>query len=66
MELATAHDIKPCTALNQSTNYNHKILLQTLQRHARSVTHLYTIQKDFYVYVYHETSSNFLGLFSGT
>lgn len=66
MELATAHDIKPCTALNQSTNYNHKILLQTLQRHARSVTHLYTIQKVFYIHVYHETSLNVLGSVSGT
>lgn len=63
MELATAHDIKPCTALNQSTNYNRRILLQPLQRHIRSVTHTYKTKRFLYTCI---SLNQFLGLFSAT
>lgn len=66
MELATAHDIKPCTALNQSTNDNHKTqVTATSKTYQVCYTYVQNRKISMYMYII-KTSSNFLGLFIAT
>lgn len=42
------------------------IIIKYCYKHFKDMPGLFTIQKDFYIHVYHETSLNFLGSVSGT